>query len=51
MTRVTSELLQHSFELTGRPQRVVSLLSAATETIDALGLGETIAGVSNYCHR
>jgi ABC-type Fe3+-hydroxamate transport system substrate-binding protein len=51
MARVTSELLQHSFELSGRPKRVVSLLSAATETIDALGLGETIAGVSEYCHR
>ncbi len=51
MARVTSELLQHTFELSGRPKRVVSLLAAATETIDALGLGETIAGVSEYCHR
>lgn len=51
MAKVTSELLRHSFDLPARPQRVVSLLAAATETIDALGFGDTIAGVSEYCHR
>ena len=46
MTRVTGELLQHSFELSGRPQRVVSLLSAATETIDSLGLGAVASAMA-----
>lgn len=51
MPTVTSELLQHLFELPDRPERVVSLLSSATETLEVIGHGASIAGMSEYCSR
>lgn len=35
--------------LHGAPQRIVSAAPAITETLYALGLGDRIAGVTNYC--
>jgi len=35
--------------LSGPPQRIVSLAPNITETLFALGLGERVVGVSNYC--
>jgi ABC-type Fe3+-hydroxamate transport system substrate-binding protein len=49
--RVCCELLGNSFELPGAPQRIVSLVSAATETIAALGAADRLVGVSPYCSR
>ena len=49
--RVNCEILGSSFELASPPRRIVSLVSAATETIAALGCGERIVGVSPYCAR
>ncbi|EIP97583.1 ABC-type Fe3+-hydroxamate transport system, periplasmic component [Opitutaceae bacterium TAV1] len=49
--RVPCELLGRRVELPERPQRIVSLVSSATETIFALGAGGRVAGVSAYCHR
>ena len=49
--RVTNEILGRTFELTSPPRRIVSLVSAATETIAALGYKDRIVGVSPYCSR
>ena len=49
--RIACELLGNSFELSAAPQRIVSLVSAATETVDALGARELLVGVSPYCAR
>lgn len=49
--RVTNEILDNEFDLDGRPRRVVSLLSAATETIEVLGGAACVVGVSEYCSR
>ena len=35
--------------LRGVPQRIVSLAPSLTETLFALGLGDRVAGVTNYC--
>lgn len=51
MPTVTSELLQHRFDMPDRPQRIVSLVSAATETIEVLGHTDSIMGMSAYCPR
>ena len=48
---ITNEYLGNRFEWTGRPKRVVSLLSSATETIDVIGLGPSVVGVSAFCDR
>lgn len=51
--------LNHSFidargisvALPHNPQRIVSLICSVTETLFALGLGDRIAGCTNYCIR
>ena len=48
---ITNEHLGNRFELVGAPQRVVSLLPAATETFAELHLADRIVGQSAYCHR
>jgi len=48
---ITCELLGTSFELPAAPQRIVSLVSAATETIEQLGGLDRLVGVSPYCSR
>lgn len=45
------EMLKTELNLPTPPRRVVSLVSAATETIAALGCKERLVGVSPYCGR
>jgi ABC-type Fe3+-hydroxamate transport system substrate-binding protein len=49
--KISCELLGSSFELPAAPRRIVSLVSAATETVAALGARERLIGVSPYCSR
>jgi len=49
--RVSSELLGNAFPLARPPRRIVSLVSAATETVAELGVGDRLVGVSPYCSR
>jgi ABC-type Fe3+-hydroxamate transport system substrate-binding protein len=49
--RVPCELLGTRIDVPEKPQRIVSLLSAATETLFALGAGDRVVGVSKYCGR
>lgn len=51
LRRIHNELLDHRFELSDSPKRVVSLLSSATEAIDKMGFIERVVGVSAYCDR
>lgn len=51
MVKITCDLTGSSFELTGSPRRIVSLMSASTETLVRLGLGNRIVGMSKYCSR
>ncbi|MBT9174079.1 MAG: Vitamin B12-binding protein [Syntrophomonadaceae bacterium] len=37
-------------EIAAEPQRIVSLLPSLTETLFALGLGERVVGVTNFCN-
>ncbi len=48
---IHNELLDHRFELSDSPKRIVSLLSSATEAIDKMGFIERVVGVSAYCDR
>jgi ABC-type Fe3+-hydroxamate transport system substrate-binding protein len=41
--------LQRKVKLSGPPQRIVSLVPSITETLFALGLRESIIGVTRYC--
>ncbi len=36
--------------LTAQPKRIVSTAPSITETLFALGLGDRVVGVTNYCH-
>jgi ABC-type Fe3+-hydroxamate transport system substrate-binding protein len=49
--KVACDLLGNRFELPAAPRRVVSLVSAATETVAALGGQDLLVGVSPYCSR
>lgn len=49
--RIACELLGNSFELPAAPRRIVSLVSAATETVAHLGGLDRLVGVSPYCSR
>jgi iron complex transport system substrate-binding protein len=49
--RITCELLGNSFELPAAPRRIISLVSAATETVAQLGGLDRLVGVSPYCSR
>lgn len=51
MKKIHVELLDYSFVLCDRPQRVVSLVSSATEAMDRMGLIDRVVGVSEYCGR
>lgn len=48
---LASPALGRRVELAAPPGRVVSLVSSATETLFALGVGETVVGVTPYCAR
>jgi len=49
--KIACELLGNSFELPAAPRRIVSLVSAATETVAQLGGPDRLVGVSPYCSR
>lgn len=49
--KVSCELLGNSFDLAAAPRRIVSLVSAATETLAELGCRDRLVGVSPYCSR
>ncbi|MDR1280744.1 MAG: helical backbone metal receptor [Opitutaceae bacterium] len=49
--RIPCKILDRRVDVPEHPQRIVSLVSSATETIFELGAGERVAGVSAYCHR
>lgn len=49
--KVWCEALDYRFELPDRPERVICLVAAATESFYAMGLGDRVAGVSCYCDR
>ncbi len=48
---VHCEMLDHSFDLPDRPERIVCLTSGTTEALFAIGCGDRIVGVSSYCDR
>ncbi|MHB8836616.1 MAG: ABC transporter substrate-binding protein [Candidatus Methylomirabilia bacterium] len=48
---VACELLGNTFALPAAPRRIVSLVSAATETVALLGGLDRLVGVSPYCSR
>lgn len=49
--KIWCESLDYHFELPESPKRVICLVSAATEALYAMGLGDRVAGVSCYCDR
>lgn len=49
--KVRCAALETAFDLPGRDGRVVSLVSSATETLEALGAAGSVVGVSPYCAR
>ncbi len=49
--RVYCDSLGRSVDLPDRPQRIVSLVSSATEALATIGCLDRIAGVSSYCRR
>lgn len=51
MRKVHNEYLDHRFELVDRPERVVCLVSSATEAMSWMGLLDRVVGVSEYCGR
>lgn len=48
-TRVLTDHAGRRVEVPERPQRIVSLAPAITETLFALGVGERVAAVTDYC--
>ena len=50
-TKIWCESLNYQFDLPERPERVISLVAAATEALYAMGLGDRVVGVSCYCDR
>jgi ABC-type Fe3+-hydroxamate transport system substrate-binding protein len=49
VSRVFSDARGLEFAIPEPPQRVVSLVPSLTETLFALGLGESVVGVTDYC--
>ena len=49
--KIHCESIDHKFDLPKQPRRVISLVSAATETLFAMGCGNCVVGVSCYCER
>ena len=49
--KIHCESIDYKFDLPQKPQRVISLVSAATETLFAMGCGNRVVGVSCYCER
>ena len=51
MPSIFSEVLGRPVEVPERPERIVSLSPALTETLFLLGLKDRIAGVSHFCNK
>ena len=51
MVRIFSEALGKEVEIPDRPERIISLSPAITETLFMLGLGDRVIGVSAFCAR
>ncbi|MDP1831100.1 MAG: helical backbone metal receptor [Geothrix sp.] len=49
--RVTCPVYGTKLDLTSSPRRVISFVSSATETLFALGCGDSVVGVTPYCER
>ena len=49
--KIHCESIDYKIELPKQPRRVISLVSAATETLFAMGCGNRVVGVSCYCER
>ena len=47
--RVISDALGRPYALSGEPRRIVSLSPAVTEILFAIGAGDQVAGVTQYC--
>ena len=45
----TADELGFRLELPGFPRRIISLVPSWTETLFALGIGDTVVGVTRYC--
>jgi len=51
LVRIFSEALGKEVEIPDRPERIISLSPAITETLFMLGLGDRVIGVSAFCAR
>jgi len=51
LVRIFSEVLGKEVEVPDRPERIISLSPAITETLFMLGLGDRVVGVSAFCAR
>jgi len=51
LVRIFSEILGKEVEVPDRPERIISLSPAITETLFMLGLGDRVIGVSAFCAR
>jgi ABC-type Fe3+-hydroxamate transport system substrate-binding protein len=49
VSRVFRDVRDVELEIPDRPARIVSLVPSLTETLFALGLGGSVAGVTDYC--
>jgi iron complex transport system substrate-binding protein len=48
--QIRTDALGRSVTVSARPQRIVSLVPAATEILFAVGAGNQVAGVTEYCN-
>ena len=49
--RIFNDTLGAEVDIPDKPQRIVSLVSSATEAIFEMGYGKRVVGVSCYCSR
>ncbi|MGC8572669.1 MAG: ABC transporter substrate-binding protein [Caldisphaera sp.] len=51
MVKLYSEILSKEVEISDKPQRVISLSPAITETLYLIGAGDRVVGVSFFCNK
>ena len=44
-----TDQINHQFELTAAPNRIISLVPSQTELLYDLGLGEKVVGITKFC--